>query len=324
MMRMLLIMIVLGLFGVGSVPSHAFTECTQGADVISPGGHWPNPRNTAHFGTQKWEFDWRVGQDEGLEISNVRYTRDLSQPKKLVIKRASFPFVPVHYPQPAPQCGAFPHGFSDTIGTLRIVEPICSAHVPTTPCNEPDRPIACQPLTRAISVCPNGAPLCSGVCEGTQVDVSPPIEDGVGETVSGAADADIVLTVNFRYGGYQFIQRWRFRDDGTLIPSLRLGGIHDCQWHNHQIYWRLNFQLADTPNESVQECGSGACPDVGTNGWIPVTGCGVGATRSASWRIVDAGAAGRAVVVQRGPNDGGDPSTFCEGTSTECEARGDA
>jgi hypothetical protein len=52
-----------------------------------------------------------------------------------------------------------------------------------------------------------------------------------------------------------------------------------------------------------------------------VTGCGVGATRSASWRITDAGAADRAVVITRGPSDG-DPSVFCEGTSTECGRTG--
>ena len=220
-------------------------------------------------------------------------------------------------------CSGPPHGFNDQVGTaVNSLEPICCAHVPTTPCQIQDRQLACMPSVRSIEACPGGAPLCSGVCEGTQVDFSPPIEDGLGETVSGAASADIVLTVAFRYGGYQFIQRWRFRDDGTLLPSLRAGGVHDCQWHNHQIYWRFNFQLADTPNEAVQVCASGGCSELAATGWSPVTGCGVRPTvkdpnLSASWRIADAAAPGRVVVIQKGQNDG-DPSNFCAGTSTEC------
>lgn len=329
MIRTCLITIVLVFVfcGIGAVPAHSFDECSTD---VAAGGHWPNPRNTDNFGTQKWEFDWRVLPVGGLEISNVRYTGDLSQPKKLVIKRGSLPFLPVHYPESPPTCdGNSPqlprltstqgttHGFNDQVGTaVNSIEPLCCAHVPTTVCNVPERAMACVPALRPVENCSN---VCPGVCQGTQIDVSLPIEDGVGETVSGAADADIVLTVQFRYGGYQFIQRWRFRDDGTLLPSLRAGGVHDCQWHNHQIYWRLNFQLADAPNESVQECAAGGCADLGMTGWRPVTSCGVGATRAVSWRIMDAAAAGRAVVVERGPNDG-DPFTFCEGTSTECGA----
>jgi hypothetical protein len=91
MMRALPITIALAfsLYGVSATPVRAFSECSTD---VGTGGHWPNPHNTANFGTQKWEFDWRVNPAEGLEISNVRYTRDLSQPKKLFIKRASLPF----------------------------------------------------------------------------------------------------------------------------------------------------------------------------------------------------------------------------------------
>jgi hypothetical protein len=331
------ILFAVAFLGVSVTPAKAFSECSTD---VTTGGHWPNPHNTSNFGTQKWEFDWRVTSDEALEISNVQYTSDLSLPKKLLLKRASLPFVPVHYPERPPMCAVtpdFPHGYNDTIGTSKYFEPICCAHVPTTPCSVPDRTMACVPGTmsppdtdtRSVGGCPSGT-LCGGaldaqglpkpspdggVCEGTQVDFSPPIEDGIGETASGAANADVVLTVAFRYGGYQFIQRWRFRDDGTLMPSLRLGGIHNCQLHSHQIYWRFNFQLAATPNETVQECVAGVCPDLGTIGWSSVAGCGVAATPSDTWRITDAGAAGRAVVVERGPNDG-DPKTFCERVSS--------
>ena len=68
-------------FVVAASPAQAFRACTSVSNT-APSGHWPDPRNTAHFGTQKWDFDWRVDQ-EGLEVSNVRYTSDLSHPKKL-------------------------------------------------------------------------------------------------------------------------------------------------------------------------------------------------------------------------------------------------
>src|SRR5262249_19845864 len=128
-------------------PAHAFTECIPRPDA-NTGGHWPNPHNTAQFGTQKWEFDWRITSAEGLEISNVRYTRDLSQPKKLVIKRASLPFLPVHYPQNASMCGGNPTGYNDTFGS--VPEPICCAHVPTTPCNTHARTLACMPPIHSL------------------------------------------------------------------------------------------------------------------------------------------------------------------------------
>jgi hypothetical protein len=292
----------------------AYQECIDRAHM---GGtnHWPNPLNVSNFGTQKWSFDWKVTSVEGLEISNVMYTSDLSQPRKLVMRRGSLPFLPVHYPDSAPMCGGSPHGFNDRLG---FTDPICCAHVPTTPCNAPDRPQACMPTSQTITSCPGAAALCDGVCEGTQVDVSAPVEDGVGETVSGAANADVVLTAVFRLGGYQFVQRWRFQDTGTLLPSLRAGGVHNCQWHNHQIYWRFNFDLVGNgQSETVEQCASGTCLDIGSSGWLSAAGCGVAPSSTTSWRISDPGAGGRSVIVSKTAGDG-NANTFCENTATEC------
>jgi hypothetical protein len=233
----------------------AFAACT--ASSAEPSGHWPDPRNTATFGSQKWEFDWLVGND-GLEVSNVKYTSNLAQPKKMAIKRAGVPFLPVHYPDNALTCTGFAHGYNDKLSAGNLDQtPFCCAHVPTTLCYVPDRPTMCSPLTEQISSCAQGTISCNGVCTATQVDTTSPIEDGLGEVVSGATDADIVLSAQFQLGGYVFVQRWRFQDNGTIIPTMRLGGIHNCQVHSHQIYFRFNFELgsAGPVSEGVEQRG---------------------------------------------------------------------
>jgi hypothetical protein len=313
-------------FVVAASPAQAFRACTSGSPT-APSGHWPDPRNTAHFGTQKWDFDWRVDQ-EGLEVSNVRYTSDLSQPKKLVIERASLPFLPVHYPPSAPDCqDPNPHGFIDQLNSGDIdTNPFCCYHVPTTLCNLPDRPRKCDPATPQVSSCPASAISCSGVCVGTQVDLTPPLEDGEGEVVSGASNADILLSTTFRLGGYVFVQRWRFQDVGTIRPSLRAGGVHNCSWHNHQIYWRFHFQLADgaAPKSVIQQCDGGGCADMGAAGWSANLPCSCGNRPGGGkswWRFSDSNVAGRAVILQTNPTEG-DPSGFCENAPPYCGARG--
>jgi hypothetical protein len=311
---LLLVALASATLAVGGRTAHAYTQCINTTDMRAV-NHWPNALNTSNFGTQKWSFDWTVTFSEGLQISNVMYTSDLAHAKKLVMRRGSLPYLPVHYPDAAPMCGGTPHGFNDRLGGS--TDPMCCAHVPTTPCNEPDRGAACMPASQTVSSCPVGAGICSGVCEGTQVDISPPIEDGVGETVSGASNADVVITAIFRLGGYQFVQRWRFQDNGTLIPSLRAGGVHDCQWHNHQIYWRFNFDLVGAgQNETIEECSGGGCPDTGSAGWLGAAGCGT-APLGTSWRMSDSGSGGRSVILTKAAGDG-NASTFCENTTTEC------
>ncbi len=302
-------------------PAVAFRACTPA--VPAPSGHWPDPRNTALFGTQKWQFDWQVAQ-EGLEISNVRYAAQLGQPKKLVLLRASLPFLPVHYPDSPPGCPGTAHGYSDqlTSGNLDTAHPFCCYHVPTTVCNLPDRAQACNPPSGTVGSCPANAISCTGVCVGTQVDTTPPLEDGKGEVVSGSSSADIVLSATFKLGGYQFVQRWRFQDNGSIRPSLRAGGVHNCQWHNHQIYWRFHFQLNDVGNPSavIQQCNPGGCPDTGGQGWSANLPCMCGNRPGAAtswWRISDNAVAGRAVVIETNASEE-DPSVFCENTTSEC------
>jgi hypothetical protein len=307
----------------------AFTACNQSDanPICDPSNgkpcHWPDPRNTSNFGTQKWSFDWVVN-GEGIEIQNVMYTSDLSQPTKLVLTRGSIPMLPAHY-YAGPTCDSgvagtgTAHGYSDSVSSLDTGHHFCCAHVATTPCYQDDRSGACVPYVEtSIQDCPGGTTACNGVCLGTQTPGSP-IEDGIGETVSGAADADVVIGGTFIAGTYQFVQRWRFRDDGTIVPSMRLGSIWQCQLHSHQIYWRLDFDFTGTGQaEVVQQCDDGTCPDIGSTNWSAnlSCACGVRPTPTTSWRISDNNVAGRAVVVHTGLDEGV-ASNFCN-AATDC------
>ncbi|HVT19714.1 MAG TPA: hypothetical protein VHQ90_26460 [Thermoanaerobaculia bacterium] len=306
--------------GAGGAPAFAFRECTPGSPP--PSGHWPDPTDISLAGTQKWEFDWKVDV-EGVEVSNVRFTADLTKPRKLVLLRASLPFLPVHYPMTAPNCTGFTHGFADTLTNGDLTN-FCCSEVPVSICNLPDRKQACVPTKGTLGRCQTGAVNCTGACVGTQIDTVAPLETGKGEVASNSPTADVVLQAAFQLGGYQFVQRWRFQDNGTLRPSLRAGGINDCQWHNHQIYWRFHFELteAGTPAEVVQQCNDGDCPDLGSQGWSSNLSCQCGNRPgpATSWRVSDRGVPGRVVIVHSGSTDG-HPSDFCEDT-TDCGTGG--
>lgn len=304
--------------------AEAYTRCTQAATTVS--GTWPTADNPSLFGTQKWEFEWVIEQ-QGLEIRNVRYTSDLSQPKKLVMSRGGLPFLPAAYPDQVSgaACTAgegFTYPDRVILSYLDTGHPYCCAHVPTTVCSADDRdPSTCAYYSGTLSSCPGGTSSCNGACAGTQVDTAAPLEDGIGEVVSGASDADLVLTATFAVGAYQFVQRWRFSDDGTIRPTIRLGGVHDCMQHTHQVYWRFNFDLAESSaaSEVIQQCPGGGCGDLSSGDWSPNLGCGCGVMPAADtwWRVQDNGVAGRAVVLESG-SQGGVASTFCDQAVDSC------
>jgi hypothetical protein len=107
---------------------------------------------------------------------------------------------------------------------------------------------------------------------------------------------------------------------------VRAGGVHYCQWHNHEIYWRFHFDLADigTPAAVVQQCDAGGCPDLGATGWSANLACTCGnrpGGQKSWWRISDKGVAGRAVIVQTNAQEG-DPAVFCENTTSQCGGAG--
>lgn len=80
--------------------------------------------------------------------------------------------------------------------------------------------------------------------------------------------ARAAVWAKFQVGNYQYIQRWEFRADGLIEPSIGLGGplFGSQPWfkeptrselrrrsHVHSFYYRLHFQLGLGGNQVVEE-----------------------------------------------------------------------
>jgi len=106
--------------------------------------------------------------------------------------------------------------------------------------------------------------------------------------------ATLVLWAKLQCANYQYIHRWEFRADGSIQPSVGLGGH---LWtnspaganHVHNFYFRLDIDLAGPPNNAVQEF---AHPNnnLSSDGW---TTCVIEGKRTADramatkWRVVN-------------------------------------
>jgi hypothetical protein len=299
------------------------------------------------FGTKRWSFYYKFNQ-QGLELDDVMYGTDPAN-RKLVARRISMPYLMTRYPQPNDPTNPSvnPTTCGGTQGSAFVDTPVAGrttgvgatfhcVHVPTTVCELGKR--RCDPTTHACvgdslscttdddcvghpgygqlndADCVGSCVTCNGVCTGTQEETTADLEIGPSnQVVSGATDADVVLTtVNF-YGGYQFHQRYRFKDDGRLVSSFRFGGLFQTQWHNHIAYWRFELDPdGNDGNDIAQRCDSGTC-GLGPTGWS-TRNCECAKTDSTPtphgmWRFFDnsgfsGGTPTRAVVIQGGPNDG--------------------
>jgi hypothetical protein len=119
----------------------------------------------------------------------------------------------------------------------------------------------------------------------------------------------VILTAQFHYGGYQFIQRYRFKDDGRLVASIRFGGIFQEKWHQHVVNWRFQLDPDGGGNDVLQRCEGGGCAADQT-GWS-TRGCECERTSSddTNWRAYDLGSVtggepDRYIEITPGPNDG--------------------
>jgi hypothetical protein len=309
------------------------------------------------FGTKNWEFCYSLS-NEGLELHDVMFGSDPNN-RRLVANKISLPYLMTRYPQPdnaqnpsmnPTSCGgASGPAFDDTPIPSRVnhegAEMHC-LHAPSTICDLGERAcdlsthtcvnasMSCGSNADCIGVpssgeldsgdCTGGCVTCRGVCAGTQLEVGGLELWGGNEVVSGSSTADVVLTTTNYYGGYQFTQRYRFKDDGTMATKFRFGGNYRPQWHSHIVYWRFEFDLpGQTGNDIMQRCEAGACLDDGT-GWVS-RGCECGRTSalpftSGKWRIFDAstlvaGVPSRSVIIEGGPNDG--EPTVCANTDKD-------
>lgn len=64
-------------------------------------------------------------------------------------------------------------------------------------------------------------------------------------------DPDWVLVTELEAGWYRYVMEWRFSDDGTIRPRFGFGATDNscvCFAHNHHVYWRLDFDVANVNN----------------------------------------------------------------------------
>lgn len=109
--------------------------------------------------------------------------------------------------------------------------------------------------------------------------------------------ARVVIWAKFQCVNYQYIHRWEFRADGSMEASIGLGGVlfmhpirpEPITNHVHNFYFRLDFDVAGSTNNAVQEFGH-ADNNPGSDGWRTITREGrhsVNLARATKWRVVN-------------------------------------
>jgi hypothetical protein len=331
-------------------PAHSFHGCDGIADgsvngcwpsftADAPAGAAPGPS-----GSKRWEFCWAANK-EGLELHDVKYGSDPSN-RRLVANKISIPYLMTRYPDPTNAANPSPNpttcgdatgpAFNDTPEPWMLEARGAQMHcldAPATVCNLGERgcdtvthecintPLSCTTDADCIGFpssgtldpaeCTGACTLCNGVCVGTQIESGGQLEvGGANEAGSDSSAADVVLTTTYMYGGYQFIQRYRFKDDGRLVASFRFGGLFRMQWHQHIVYWRFELDPDGGANDLLQRCDSGACAN-NVASWS-TRGCECAKTTGSpnvTFRVFDqgsvvAGTPSRSIVISGGPNDG--------------------
>jgi hypothetical protein len=175
-----------------------------------------------------WSLSWSIptGWGAGLVISKATF-RGTS-----VLFKGTAPFVIVPYHGGSP---VFKDGINDTGAPFTPVVPSSAndSAGPNTPTASNDN--QWDPNTN-----PSGAVV---------VEKNPS---------SLLEPATLVIWAKLQCANYQYIHRWEFRADGSIEASVGLGGH---LWttnaagsnHVHNFYFRLDFDMAGSANNAVQE-----------------------------------------------------------------------
>ena len=68
-------------------------------------------------------------------------------------------------------------------------------------------------------------------------------------------NGETVLVTEMQAGWYRYMMQWRFADDGTIRPRFGFGSVNSycvCELHNHNIYWRFDFDIVNPINKVFQ------------------------------------------------------------------------
>jgi primary-amine oxidase len=247
----------------------------------------PPAKAANHVQWEGWDFHWSVRPREGLVLTDVAFKG------KSVLKFASLAeiFVPYNRGQPRPD------DFGSGIGN-RLIELF-----PGKDCVPGST--SCQAFDR------------TGKEAGRRYVMLH--EEGTGLSYVGpggrAYGRMLTLWCTYNLGGYLNISRWRFTNDGCLMPDVGLTGplqhvgtgessAYGSQVgtngqtkvfapsHVHNIYFCLDFNI-DGPNNTVEEFDY--TPDKpgslsGTHRWTPITKESARSANAAgfrSWRVVN-------------------------------------
>jgi primary-amine oxidase len=231
-----------------------------------------------------WSFSWSIHPRNGLVLENVSFRG------RSVLKYAGLAEIFVPYNQGQPR----PHDFVGGIGD-KLIE-----LVPGKDCIP--GALNCQAFNAR------------GKAEGKRVVMLH--EESVGLSYVGnlgrATGKMLVLWSAYNLGGYYYISRWRFRDDGCLMPEVGLTGPLQhmatgdaspygslvgkgrlfAPSHVHNIYYCLDFDI-DGPNNVVEEFNyqqDKPGSPTGRHSWTPIkkeTARPGSAENFRSWRVVN-------------------------------------
>jgi Cu2+-containing amine oxidase len=82
----------------------------------------------------------------------------------------------------------------------------------------------------------------------------------------------VELSANFAAGPYNYMQLWRFHDDGRLCPWLTVygSGVHDQ--HTYHPHWRFDFDLDGAQHDALERYEDGRWQRIDEEGWFPYGG----------------------------------------------------
>jgi hypothetical protein len=111
-------------------------------------------------------------------------------------------------------------------------------------------------------------------------------------TLSGAVRVQefrggIELSANFAAGPYNYMQLWRFHDDGRMCPWLTIygNGVHDH--HTYHPHWRFDFDVDGARDDAFERFENGRWMRADEEGWFPYAG--EADDNGHVWRQVDFG-----------------------------------
>jgi hypothetical protein len=128
---------------------------------------------------------------------------------------------------------------------------------------------------------------------------------GVGVYVDGQ---EVVLVSEMEAGWYRYISQWRLHIDGTIRPRFGFAAVSSscvCNPHHHHVYWRLNFDIDNSKNNTAEEYNDPALSGSSSNWHVHKYEIKRfrDSTHKRKWRIVHS-ARGKGYTIVPGSDDG--------------------